>query len=268
MEEKKVLSLGGKKILIKNAVQVIPAYVMSCFLLPVHLIRSLNSMAILQIPVSPAWPDDRIIWHLTPNGIYTVKSSYKEGMNYMCSSRMIAGASNLIQESKLWNSIHNLAVQPKIRIFIWQASLNILPTSNKWRTIAALSFKDLIHSILSQYETGEASLFAVYTWLIYMPALHLMNEYKLILQETIHFLRSNTSLPSCNVWKPPNSGYLKVNTDVAFSNNKIDIGIPVSNHLRIPLLTKALPRLGHYTIDYGEYNEYHYSLCVWISSFW
>lgn len=81
-----------------------------------HLFLNHEVEAILQIPLNSAWPDDKIIWHHIPNDIYTVKYGYKEeGMNYMSSSKMIAGPSNSIQESKLWNSIHNLVVQPKIR---------------------------------------------------------------------------------------------------------------------------------------------------------
>lgn len=46
MVEGKVLSQAGKEIFIKIVVQAIPAYAMSCFLLPSGVIRSLNSIAL------------------------------------------------------------------------------------------------------------------------------------------------------------------------------------------------------------------------------
>lgn len=42
--KEKVLSQGGKEVLINNVVQAIPTYVMSCFLLLSNIINSLNSM--------------------------------------------------------------------------------------------------------------------------------------------------------------------------------------------------------------------------------
>ncbi|KAI5668104.1 hypothetical protein M9H77_17957 [Catharanthus roseus] len=42
--KKKILSHAGKEILIKNVVQAIHTYVMSCLILPTNIIHSLNSM--------------------------------------------------------------------------------------------------------------------------------------------------------------------------------------------------------------------------------
>lgn len=44
----------------------------------------------------------------------------------------------------------------------------------------------------------------------------------------------------------------KVNTYMAFSDDKIGISILVHNHLGIPLLAKAIPRMGCFKISYGE----------------
>lgn len=43
-----------------------------------------------------------------------------------------------------------------------------------------------------------------------------------------------------------------MNTDKVFTKYKIGIGTIVHNHPGIPLLAKALPCQGRFTIDYGE----------------
>lgn len=44
------------------------------------------------------------------------------------SSDRIDGPSTVDQETKTWNKIHSLPVRPNIRIFLWRAAQNILPT--------------------------------------------------------------------------------------------------------------------------------------------
>lgn len=44
--KEKILSQAGRVILIKNIVQAIPTYAISCFLFPVSIIRSLNSIVL------------------------------------------------------------------------------------------------------------------------------------------------------------------------------------------------------------------------------
>lgn len=68
-------------------------------------------------------------------------------------------------------------------------------------------------------------------------------------------LLGSIAVSSSRIWKPPNVGCLKVNTDVAFSNDKIGIRLIVRNYQGISLLVKVIPRCGCYTIDYGELLE-------------
>lgn len=42
--------------------------------------------------------------------------------------RINDGSSNSVQESKLWNFLHHLVVQQKIRMFLCPTALKILPT--------------------------------------------------------------------------------------------------------------------------------------------
>ncbi|KAI5662672.1 hypothetical protein M9H77_21995 [Catharanthus roseus] len=91
-----------------------------------HLFLPYEADTILQIPLNPAWIDDRLIWHFAPNGIYLVKSGSKVRMVYMSSIDRFAGTLIIDQETKVWKEIHGLPVQPKIIIFFWRAAQNIL----------------------------------------------------------------------------------------------------------------------------------------------
>lgn len=55
------------------------------------------------------------------------------------------------------------------------------------------------------------------------------------------------------IWKLPISRTIKIITDLAFSKDKIGIGILVRNHLGISFQAHAIPRKCHFNIDYGEH---------------
>lgn len=77
-----------------------------------------GTKAILQIPRNLSWPEDNIIWYFTLNEVYTVKSGYNIGMKFMKNPTPREGTSNSHQEIKLWNYIHQLPMQSKIRLFL------------------------------------------------------------------------------------------------------------------------------------------------------
>ncbi|TXG68107.1 hypothetical protein EZV62_009382 [Acer yangbiense] len=68
--------------------------------------------------------DDLCCWHFTSNGEYAVKSGYNLGLSlvqeHSCSGAQGSGF--------LWDKIWNLAVPPKIKIFIWRACHEWLTT--------------------------------------------------------------------------------------------------------------------------------------------
>lgn len=66
--------------------------------------------AILQIPLNPAWPEDKLIWNYTSNAIYTVKSGYRVDVDFTNNSTLTNSHSSMNQESRLWNYIHSLLV--------------------------------------------------------------------------------------------------------------------------------------------------------------
>lgn len=52
--------------------------------------------------------------------------------------------------------------------------------------------------------------------------------------------------------KSPDLAIFTINTDVAFSEDKISIEIIIRNHLGIFLLAKCIPRPSHFSVDYDE----------------
>ena len=86
-----------------------------------------DSELIQQIPLSIRRPSDILIWSSTTKGEYFVKSSYHMLLNQQNNSEpttSTAGNSN----SGLWRAVWKAQVQPKVRLFIWKACKNIIPT--------------------------------------------------------------------------------------------------------------------------------------------
>lgn len=146
-----------------------------------------------------------------------------------------------------------------------------LPPGYKWSHIPTLSFKDLMLSILSNFSKEEIAIFATCTWLIWHARNRLQHEREYSKKSSISLQEINLSkeflklTSSVNVthafifpahsfqkWIPHNPGFLKANTDISFTLVKIGIGTLVRNHLGVPLLAKAIPRVGHFDVDYRE----------------
>lgn len=72
--------------------------------------------------------------------------------------------------------------------------------------ISVLSFKDLIYSLISKSSTKDIALSLLLLFRIY---------------------------------RPPDYGSLKINTDVTFKEAKVNNDIIIRNHIGIPLFTKA-----------------------------
>lgn len=74
---------------------------------------------ILSIPISQGNHADKMIWSPEEKGIYSVKSGYRHLMGEFQNTHIIC-----------WSALWNLPIPPKVKIFVWQACLNILPTTD------------------------------------------------------------------------------------------------------------------------------------------
>ena len=81
---------------------------------------------ILGIPLSFWHPPDRIAWAQTPTGMFSTSSAYK--LIVSGASTSIAGSSNLDNQRKFWKGLWQLRVPNKIKLFVWRAYNDALPT--------------------------------------------------------------------------------------------------------------------------------------------
>ncbi|KAK2634149.1 hypothetical protein Ddye_028941 [Dipteronia dyeriana] len=71
-----------------------------------------------------------LAWHFDKKGVYTVQSGYRLAIDLSVD----AFSSNFSTSSNWWNSLWDLNIPPKVWIFIWRASLNVIPSlENIWK---------------------------------------------------------------------------------------------------------------------------------------
>lgn len=69
---------------------------------------------------------DKLIWKENKKGVFSVRSAYRVAIHMR---QMEQVEHSLAQRDKsLWNRIWQLQVPPKIKMFVWRACSNILPT--------------------------------------------------------------------------------------------------------------------------------------------
>ncbi|KAK3193675.1 hypothetical protein Dsin_024985 [Dipteronia sinensis] len=83
-----------------------------------------DSDAILRIPISASHADDVLIWHYDKSGAYSVKSGYWLG----CSLHEAAYSSGMGDLVSWWKFLWKAPISSKVKIFIWKACQNWLPT--------------------------------------------------------------------------------------------------------------------------------------------
>ncbi|KAH9768956.1 reverse transcriptase domain-containing protein [Citrus sinensis] len=90
----------------------------------------MDADVITQIPLPRRSREDELIWHYGKSGQYTVKSGYQTALKI----RFPAMPSSSEPSKNEWNIIWSLALPQKIRIFIWRAAKNLLPSAeNLWK---------------------------------------------------------------------------------------------------------------------------------------
>lgn len=79
---------------------------------------------ILNIPINPTGGNDTRCWKWKRKGNYTVKTGYQVEMR-TCSSQPNCSTNHM---QCWWNKFWNLNVPPKVKIFIWRAAHDYIPT--------------------------------------------------------------------------------------------------------------------------------------------
>lgn len=84
--------------------------------------------AILSIPVGRLARADSWAWKYTPKGNFSVSSAYQ-----VASRSLIERYTSSQLDSETWMLLWNLDVPSKIRVFLWRACREILPTTDALR---------------------------------------------------------------------------------------------------------------------------------------
>ncbi|CAN6722681.1 unnamed protein product [Malus baccata var. baccata] len=89
-----------------------------------------DAETILSIPLSHFGCEDKLMWHYSVNGVYSVKSGYgiaREMMeNGALGKKGLGAPSEPTQLKKVWSRIWRLQVPNKIKFFIWRCCNNAL----------------------------------------------------------------------------------------------------------------------------------------------
>jgi hypothetical protein len=84
-----------------------------------------EAKVIKSIPISPITTKDKFIWLCTKNGIFSVRSAYHlkmENVSNLCSEGSTPA------NSFAWRDCWNLKVSNVVKMFLWRALNNLLPT--------------------------------------------------------------------------------------------------------------------------------------------
>jgi hypothetical protein len=85
-----------------------------------------EAKVILNIPLSSSLPRDRLIWRGTVNGEFSVRSAYHMEMEWHENQK--GSTSNPGDVEEIWKTVWKLKVPNAVKMFIWKAGHNILPT--------------------------------------------------------------------------------------------------------------------------------------------
>ena len=81
---------------------------------------------ILAIPLSMTASQDKLIWKENSAKLFTVKSAYQIALKLKEKNRV--KHSRAVTNQALWKKIWTLKTPPKVKMFVWRACSNILPT--------------------------------------------------------------------------------------------------------------------------------------------
>lgn len=85
---------------------------------------------IFNIPLPKEKAEGEVSWHCGKKGEYSVKSGYQLALKIKSPEPSNSSGNN----SKHWNALWSLKIPKKIKIFMWRAIKNLLPSvENLWK---------------------------------------------------------------------------------------------------------------------------------------
>ncbi|KAH9781766.1 putative reverse transcriptase/RNA-dependent DNA polymerase [Citrus sinensis] len=89
-----------------------------------------DTAEILKIPLPAEKAEDEVLWHYDKRGNYSIKSGYQLALR----SKFPDSTSCTEASHKYWSALWTLELPEKLKIFMWRASNNLLPSAeNLWK---------------------------------------------------------------------------------------------------------------------------------------
>jgi hypothetical protein len=85
-----------------------------------------EAKVIASMPLCPSLPPDKLVWLGNTYGVFSVRSAYHMGMENIFRGRGSASSDSFV--NKIWKVIWNLEVPNSVKMFMWRACNDLLPT--------------------------------------------------------------------------------------------------------------------------------------------
>ncbi|KAI5324876.1 hypothetical protein L3X38_033949 [Prunus dulcis] len=228
-----------------------------------------DSEAILSITISLSSHCDKVLWHYTSNGQYSVRSGYCIGLHHSRDVGVNISGSNVGQgsgagsSSSMWKQVWRPRVRNKVKLFLWRALQNALPChwALNYRHIGDDnccprchdSQETIIHALWGCHELDRD------TRMHGQKGRHPDDLYATTHCLSIEFIFANTThvhthSPSSTHWCPPPPGKLNLNVDDACSTSfwKHESGAVVRNVHRDLMGAISIPITGCFSAKITE----------------
>lgn len=89
-----------------------------------HIFLPVDAEVIKAIPLCNSWPSDRLMWHFSKDGRFSVKSTYQ----LICETKKANEPTPSTEKYKtFWKDLWTLDVPPKMRMFVWRVVNKAIP---------------------------------------------------------------------------------------------------------------------------------------------
>ncbi|KAL5556882.1 hypothetical protein UlMin_039118 [Ulmus minor] len=165
---------------------------------------------------------DTLLWHYDKSGHYTVRSGY-----WLANKGRSVPSSSTVSLNSWWKRLWRLRVPAKIRIFIWKAFYNWIPSSVNLANHGVPSQKRCLICNEANYTT----LHALWGCKVLDPLKEMCDSFINFKIPPQYFLEANCRKGEppkkavASPWQAPEVGFVKVNTDAAWCSNKKKFGL-------------------------------------------
>ncbi|KAK9209014.1 hypothetical protein WN944_001375 [Citrus x changshan-huyou] len=211
---------------------------------------------ILMIPLPRHTTLDELCWHYDKLGKYSVKSGYQIALKEKISS----APNNSNPDPRQWNAIWKLDLPKKIKIFMWRAVKNLLPTAeNLWRMkvvpdpicqICKRGVETYFHAMVECKAARKIRQFSHHA-AVEITASQGRNMFDVFLDTTRLLNKKETELQVAYWWVTWNA-----RNHFLFKKEKLDAFISVAKAKGVVEAYRKFKRTEQQQFRYGKYKEF------------